>query len=500
VTEHASVWLGVDDRPNYPALTGDAQADVVVIGAGITGLTTALLLQRAGRSVTVIDLHRVASGTTGHTTGKVTSQHGLIYAELAQHRGEGTARAYGEANEAGVTMIAELAEETGADCGVTRAPAYVYTTEQRYVADIDEEAVVAARLGLPARLADPDEVQLDGVRAALRFDDQLHFDAARYCDALAAAVVAGGGDVHEGTRATGVRDRRDHVIVRTPFGNVRASDVVVATLLPFIDIDGFFARARATRAYGLAARVSDADRVGMYITAENPTRSTRPWRHPGGTGVIVVGEEHDTGAEVDTAPHYAALEQWTRSNFEVESVDFTWSAQDYTTLDDIPYAGRSPLRRHTWVATGFRKWGLTNGTAAATVVAEGIMRRTHPWQSLYEPSRLGGRRAVMRFVTDNAKVARHFVGDWLGRAGARPVERLAAGEGGVVRNGARVYGAYRDRDGTVHGVGLTCTHLGCTVRWNAAETTWDCPCHGSRFGHDGTVLQGPAKRDLPPKP
>jgi glycine/D-amino acid oxidase-like deaminating enzyme/nitrite reductase/ring-hydroxylating ferredoxin subunit len=492
---HASVWL-TEDGGRYPALAADLDVDVVVIGAGITGLTSALLLQRQGLDVAVIDMHEIATGTTGHTTGKVSSQHGLTYAQLVHDRGEDVARLYADANEAGVQLVVSLVDDTGTDCGLVRAPAYVYTAQSAQVGKVEEEARCAAALGLPAVLAAIDEVRHARALAALRFDDQAYFDAVAYCRGLAAAIVAGGGVVHEHTRATAVRERGDRVIVATSGGEITARHAVVATLLPFVDAGGFFAKARPSRAYGLAARISDPERVGMCITVEEPTRSTRPWHHDSGTGVIVVGEEHETGAEVDTSPHYAALERWTRDTFDVESVEFTWSAQDYQSLDRIPYVGRSPMRRRTWIATGYRKWGLSNATAAALVLAASIQGERHPWQQLFDPGRLGGRRGAQQFIVDNAKVARHFVTDWVGRLHARPLDALQPGEGGVVRDGGRTYGAYREPSGNIHGVSLTCTHLGCTVRWNAAETSWDCPCHGSRFDHEGTVLQGPATRDL----
>ena len=492
----SSPWIASDDIPTFLPLDADAETDVVVVGAGISGLTTALLLQRSGHRVVVIDMHGVATGTTGHTTGKVTSQHGLTYARLVDEQGDDTARLYGEANEAGVATVAELAGSTGADCDLTHAPAYVYTTDPDLVGDVQREASTAAALGLPAFLADPGEVDVEPALAAVRFDAQLHLDAYRYCSALAAAIVDGGGSVHEHTRATRVRELSDHVVVETNGGSVRAEHAVIATLLPFLDSGGFFARSRASRAYGLAIRIRGAIPSGMFITAERPTRSVRPWPAGGPGGLIVVGEEHETGSDSDTVGHYRRLEDWARTTFDVRSVEHSWSAQDYTSVDRIPYAGRSPLRRRTWVATGYRKWGLSNATAAAMVLAASINGEDHPWQALFDTSRIGGGRAVARAARVNLKVGGHFVVDWLGRLHARPLDSLEAGEGAVVRHGSRVFGAYRDDAGVDHCVSLTCTHLGCTLRWNAAETSWDCPCHGSRFDHDGVVLEGPAVRDL----
>ena len=495
---HESVWTATAEAPSYPPLDArdDVEVDVVVVGAGISGLTTGLLLQRAGHRVAVLDMHGVATGTTGGTTGKVTSQHGLTYARLADERGEDTARAYGEANEAGVAMVAELAESTGADCDLTRAPAYLYTTKSDMVGEIEREASTAARLGLPAVLADPTEVDVEPALAAVRFDNQLHLDAYRYCTALAAAIVDGGGAVYEHTRAMRLRELSEHVVAETDRGSIRAEHGVLATLLPFLDSGGFFAKARAKRAYGMAVRVRGRTPTGMFITAERPTRSVRPWPAGGQGGIIVVGEEHETGSDPDTEGHYQRLEEWARETFDVRSIEHTWSAQDYTSVDHIPYVGRSPLRRRTWIATGWRKWGLSNATAAAIVLTASIGGEEHPWQSLFDPGRIGGGKAVARLAKDNLKVGGHLVGDWIGRLHAKSLDSLEPGEGAVVRHDGKVFGAYRDPAGVDHCVSLTCTHLGCTLRWNAAETSWDCPCHGSRFGHDGTLLQGPAVEDL----
>ena len=497
-SEHRSIWIPADATERYRPLAGDVTADVVVVGAGITGLTCAWLLQRDGRDVVVLDSHRVGTGTTGHTTGKVTSQHGLAYQRLVNEHGEDVARLYGEANQHAVDTVARIAGEVRVDPdAISTVPTYVHTCDAGFVPRLEQEASVARRLGLPASLADGREVGLDGVLAAVRFDGQRLLDAYRYVAAIASALEDGGARIHEHSGVLTEDEDDTGVTVRTADGSVRAQHSVIATLLPITNAGLFFARTRASRAYGLAARLAGQRDVPVTITAEEPTRSTRPWRaDDGAPGVIVVGEQHETGTRSSTRPHYAALEAWARTSFDVTSVEATWSAQDYRTVDQRPYVGRAPTRRRTWVATGYRKWGLTNGTAAAEVLAALIAGRGHPWARLYDSSRVGGARALGRAAMDNSKVGAHFVGDRIGRLRAGRVDELRPGEGGIVRQDGQTVGAYRAPDGGLHGVELTCTHLGCSLSWNDAETTWDCPCHGSRFGHDGTVLQGPATRGL----
>ncbi|MBN2622624.1 MAG: FAD-dependent oxidoreductase [Acidimicrobiales bacterium] len=495
MSQHRSVWLATSDAPAYPALAGDVTADVAVVGAGITGLTAALLIQRGGRRVVVVEAGRVGGGTTGHTTGKVTSQHSLIYRDLIERHGEARARLYAEANEQAIDVIARLAEETEADCRFERAPAYVYaeTADQRGA--VEAEHAAALRLGLPATLTTEFDLPVD-IAVALRFDDQAHIHASRYTAALARAIVAGGGEVFEHSRAMGIEERRDEAVVHTEGGDIRAPQVVVATLLPFVDRGGFFARAQPGRSYGVAARLRGDAPAGMHISAGSPTRSTRPWVDGDRPGVIVVGESHPTGEGDQTPARWGELERWTREHLDVESFEYRWSSQDYVTVDGIPYVGRSPRMARTLVATGFRKWGLTNGTAAARMLADLVDGRDNPWLEAFDATRIGGAAAVKKLVEANVHVATRFVGDRIARLRPASVAHLEPGDGGVVDLDGHTVGAYRDPGGELHAVSVTCTHLGCTLRWNGAETSWDCPCHGSRFSYEGAVLDGPAVRPL----
>jgi glycine/D-amino acid oxidase-like deaminating enzyme/nitrite reductase/ring-hydroxylating ferredoxin subunit len=495
VSKHESVWLATAATERHAALDNDVAADVVIAGGGIVGLTTALYAQRAGARVVVLEAREIAGGTTGNTTGKVTSQHSLTYAGLIRRQGRDRAALYADANQCAVDMVAQLVEETDADCQFERAPAYVYAIEPRDRTRLEQEHAAASELGLPSSLTTETDLPFP-VQLAVRFDAQAHFHPVRYCAALARAFVAAGGTIYEGTRAVALDEEQDGVVVRTPNGTVRAEQAVVATLLPFVDRGGFFAKARATRAYGVAARLKQDAPNGMHIAAAEPIRSTRPWVDGDRRGLIVVGESHPTGEDEQGPARWGALEEWTRANFAVESFEYRWSAQDYTTADELPYVGRSPRTKRTFVATGMRKWGLTNGTAAAAVLVDALAGRDHQWLEAFDATRIGNGGAMKKLVTVNAHVARRLVQDRIGRVlgsrGASP----ARGEAAVVRMNGHTVGAYRDPQGTLHAVNPTCTHLGCALHWNRAETSWDCPCHGSRFTFDGVVIEGPAVRDL----
>ncbi|MFN2487637.1 MAG: FAD-dependent oxidoreductase [Acidimicrobiia bacterium] len=494
MSERTSVWL-LDDRPRYEPLTDQVAADVVVVGAGITGLTAALFLQRESLRVALVEANQVGSGTTGGTTGKITSQHSLIYGQLVREHGTEVAQTYARANQEAIDMVERLVADTSADCGFTRASAFVYAIDDDGLASLAQEHEAAARLGLPSRLTVPTDVPFD-VAGALEFTNQAYFHPVRYCDALAREFIRRGGSLFEGTRIRSFKEDREGVEVASETGAVAAPAAILATLLPFVDRGGFFARARPSRSYGVAARLTSAPPAGMYISSGSPVRSFRPWAEGGETGIIIVGEGHETGDEAATPARWGELERWAGENFDVESFEYRWSAQDYLTVDGLPYVGRSPLTRHTYVATGFRKWGLSNGTAAARILSDLILGNENPHAAVFGAGRLGGPAAIGKLVRDNLKVGWYLVGDFVGRLSAPPLAQLAPGEGGLVDVDGKTVAAYRHFSGEVDMVSATCTHLGCTVHWNDAEDTWDCPCHGSRFAIDGSVLNGPATSPL----
>ena len=493
-----SVWVGTAGTTNYPPATDGREYDVIVVGGGITGLTTALTLKRRGAKVALLEAQRIASGTTGYTTGKVTSQHSVMYADLVDGQGEEKARLYAEANEAAIAQVEAFASELGIDCDFTRADAYVYARDASGRDTLEKETEVAQRLGLPASLTQESELPFD-ITAAMRFSNQAHIHPRKYCLGLASAIAGDGCDVFEQSRVVDVDEKPLHVDVRVAGDTVlRAPHMVMATLLPFDLISGFYARSQPMRAYGIAVRCAEPVPQGMYISLESPTRSTRPVDMGEGTerSLVIVGNSHTTGEDDNASANYDDLEQWARQTFPVKSVDYRWSSQDYVTPDSVPYVGWAPRRARTLAATGFKKWGLSNGTAAAVVLADLIEGKEHPWLQVFDSTRIGSPDTIKTIVEDNLKVAKRFVRDRVRRLRAPDVEHLALGEGGVVDIDGETVGAYRDASGAVTAVSVTCTHLGCTLKFNDAETSWDCPCHGSRFTTDGEIICGPAVRAL----
>jgi Rieske Fe-S protein len=276
---------------------------------------------------------------------------------------------------------------------------------------------------------------------------------------------------------------------------------VIAGHFPFPDRGLFFARVHAERSYCVAAPVTGDPPEGMFISASSPTRSLR--FHPvGGSELVIVGGEgHKVGQGGPTSPRYAALEAFTREHFDVGEIAYRWSAQDNYSADGAPLVGRlTPRSRRTWVATGFRKWGLAMGAAAAEMITDSVAGRRNPWQEFFDATRVTPLASAKALVTENANVGFHFLADRITRRAGDSVDDLAPGEGKVVSRRGRQVAVSRNDDGVVHAVSARCTHLGCIVAWNDAERSWDCPCHASRFAPDGSVLQGPAVHPLGTRP
>lgn len=476
------------------ALVGDLRCDVVIVGAGITGLTAALGLLERGRSVIVLEALQVGGGTTGLSTGKVTSQHGVRYRDMIRRHGLGVARRYARRAQAAVRTVGALVEEHEISCDLREVASFLHTDRRTHVDEVRAEGEAAASLGLPAAIVDEAPVPYP-VHVAVRFTEQLEIDPARYVDGLAHAVVARGGVIHEHTRVTALRHRGGGVEARTAQGRVRAGHAIVATLSPTVDPVATFARTSPERAYGIATRTEvEAAADHAYVVGPS-TRSTRRIIDEDGTPLlVVVGSSHRTGAAVDPAHHLDALIDHARRHWGADEVRYHWSAQDHISHDGLPLVGGLTRRSRVLVATGAAKWGLTLGTAAAIDLTEAIVdgRPLRPFQAARVPTA----SAWPNLVTTNLKnVGRLLRGRSRDTTSAQPPK----GEGLIISDPRHPLAVATDLDGTTYTLSAACTHLGCTVRFNALERSWDCPCHGSRFAIDGRVLEGPAVRPLQPR-
>lgn len=501
-----SLWLDRADSHPAPSAVGSddlaelaaRRVDVVVIGAGLAGICTALRLHEEGLVVAVVEAGRIARRTTGHSTAKITSLQGVTYSSLARGKGHEAAEIYASTSAAAVIGLRDIAARLAIDCDLLDASAYTCAATDAGVRTVEAEAEAARAAGLPVELTTSTDLPF-AVSAAVRLDDQAHFDPVAFCAAVVAHLRAAGVPVIEGARVTDVEESDAGCSVRIDTTSIACDWAVITTHLPIADPALLAGRTHPERSYavsGLVAADSPSAAIrGMYLAADTGW-SIRPAPADGASSRLIVGGEgHSMQDHVGSSEHYRRLEWWAHDRLGV-TVGHRWSAFDYAPADGVPFIGRlAPRSRRRLVATGFRKWGMTTSLVAADLLASIVADRPHPAQALFDSTRIIPTLGK-DVVKSNARVAARFIGDRLQVRSDRNPGGLQPGEGRVVRDGAHPVAVARDRNGTLHAVKATCTHLGCLVGFNDGEQTWDCPCHGSRFALDGSVLDGPASQPL----
>ncbi|MGQ0590652.1 MAG: FAD-dependent oxidoreductase, partial [Sphingosinicella sp.] len=448
---HESYWNATASASNHPPLAGKHDVDVAIVGGGIVGVITARLLKDRGLSVALVEGNRVGEGGTGKSTAKITSQHNIAYTIIERKFGAEGARHYADANEAGLRLIAELSDRHGIACDFARKPAFTYTLDDKEIARIEEEAKLAAVLGLPATLTREIGLPYE-VRAAMRWDDQAQFHPTKFVKGLAATLPGDGCHVFEQSRVVDWDPRR----VATGSGTVRARHVVMATHLPLGQTGLFYAETHP-HMHPVIMGEAEPSRVpdGMYISAETPHRSLRGHRDEDGRDWLIFTGPSFKGGDVEgERAAFAELEEFARRHFSV-APSWRWTNMDYTPMDSAPFVGWSSSGDSAYlVATGFNAWGITNGAAAAILIADLVEGRENPWLDLYDATRIKPVAGAVQFAKGNAEVAADLIGGHL-RPKPDALDSLKPGEGGILKLDGRNVAAFRDEQGQVHAVSAT---------------------------------------------
>jgi glycine/D-amino acid oxidase-like deaminating enzyme/nitrite reductase/ring-hydroxylating ferredoxin subunit len=505
--ESIPVWRenAAGDSPaesNQGASSLLASTQVCVIGAGISGLTTAYLLQRNGLDVQVLDAHGVAAGETGRTTAHLTSVLDDRFFHLENLFGAERAHLAADSHRAAIDLVEAIVNEESIDCDFERLDGYLVCTNTQQRKDFQSESEAAHRAGF-TELEIVDSMRPRGILMegpALRFPGQAALHAGRYMDGLARAFRQRGGRLVTRTRATSVSGGRNAHVDLANGKTVTADHIVVATNTPFNDLVTMHTKQAAYRTYAVGFEVAkDSFPAVLVWDMEDPYHYVRRVRGVARDVVIVGGEDHKTGEANDAAARYGRLEAWARANFrELGSVLYRWSGQVMEPIDGLAFIGRNPGGGdNVYIVTGDSGNGMTHGTLAGMLITDLVTERPNPWEKLYDPARKT-LKAAPTFVAETADMVARMVGDHVKGGDVDDREDIAPGEGAIIRDGMSHVAVYRDPHGNLQECSAVCTHLGCVVQWNSGEKSWDCPCHGSRFAVDGSVLNGPAASPLKP--
>lgn len=488
----SSYWLNTSETLNYPALQHNIQADVAVVGGGIAGITTAYMLAEEGVDVALLEARNLMNGTTGNTTAKLTAQHALIYDELIQRYGTEDAKLYYQANMEAIGLIKAFTEKNKIDCDLQEQTAFVYTQSAKHREKIENEVKAYQKLGIDGELVNDLRLPFN-IETAVAMYKQAQFHPVKYLNGLLTALENMGVRIYENTMVTDVDEADDagHTICFTGQGKqITCEHAVFATHYPTYEVDKFFPKnLEPESSYAIAVKAENKFPDGMYISIDHPKRTMRPIYQNGEQYVLVGGDSHTTGDGSSTEQRYNDIVQFAGNNFKTVDIKNCWSSHDLISSDRLPFIGKIQENRNIYVLTGFSKWGLTDATIGAKILADAIMGKENPYESLF---------SLQRTIHSLEEQEETSAGtqEFKKSSTVQSPNNLKNGHGGVMKIDDQSTGAYRDENGNLHLLDLSCTHMGCSVAWNDGDKTWDCPCHGSRFNATGEVVEGPALKAL----
>ncbi len=469
--------------------------DVVIVGGGITGITTALLLQRGGKRCVLVEANHIGFGSTGGTTAHLNTFMDSSYAQIQQNFStEDAVLIAGGARQA-IDLIKQQIEEYNIHCLFRELPGYLFSTDEKQTKELDELITASKKVGVQVDYTNNSVLPVPYQKIAL-FEGQAQFHPLLYLYGLARAFEDAGGILLQNCRMLHANDNETIEVVTTK-GNIKCRQLIYATHIP-PGVNLLHFRCAPYRSYAIAVQLKNKDYPdAVAYDMNDPYHYYRTQEMDGKTYLIVGGEDHKTGHEENTEACFRRLESHVRNFFEVEEVSYKWSSQYYEPTDGLPYIGHLPGHPgNIYVATGFGGNGMIYGTLAAILFRDLLVKGESPLEELLDPNRIKPVAGFANFVKEAADVVGKLVGGLFPEEKLPALAGIAPEEGRIVEFEGKKMGIYKDELGKIYAIDPGCTHIKCTVQWNGAEKTWDCPCHGSRFSYTGEVLTGPARKNL----
>jgi glycine/D-amino acid oxidase-like deaminating enzyme/nitrite reductase/ring-hydroxylating ferredoxin subunit len=503
--ENLSFWTNSSEPIEFEALVEDLTTNVLIIGGGIAGLTTAYLLTKEGIEVTLVEDGLIGSGESGRTTAHLTHALDDRYYNIERVHGEQASRLAAESHTAAIDWIEQTVRAENISCHFQRVNGYLFVHPSDAVENLQKEFEATQRAGLSTKMLDHVPALSAETGPCLLYPNQAQFHILLYLKAIAEAVIRMGGHIYTRTRARHITENG----AECNGFHVSARHVVVATNSPVNDFATMHTKQIPFRTYVIGAMIpkgtlppalwwDTGDQQSKWFTA--PYHYVRIESFNDQYDLLIAGgEDHKTGQadeeNVSEESRYAALIQWTRAHFPMmQDIVYKWSGQVLEPLDYLAFIGRNPGNDHVYIITGDSGNGMTHGTLGGLIVTDLIMNRENPWTEIYSPKRIP-LKVAGTWISEAFNMASQY-GDWVAKADISGLSELGLGEGAILGEGVRKYAVYKDEQGRVQAFSASCSHMGCVVQWNAEEKSFDCPCHGSRYTKDGEVINGPASIGL----
>ena len=540
-----SYWIdSVKDQNKFGALEENIKTDICIIGGGLTGLSTAYNLSKYKIRTVLLEKDEICKQTSGNSTAKITSQHGLIYKYLTDSKGQDFARKYYEANENAIRNIKSIIDKEEIDCDFEYQPAYVFTQKVQDVQKIKDEVEAVNNFGGRAKFIEAKDIEINKLNsveyvenkeeklkisgdniekenlnlerdvvkermkqvlpikaiAGIEFENQAQFNPYKYGNALSKICIDSGIKIFEHSKVIDVdtEDGDEYYIITLENGcKIKSKYVVITTKYPIVNIPGFyFVKMYQSSSYAIAMQTKQRLFEGMYINSEEPTISLRTAKFGDEYLLIVVGFDHKTGAQIDLSNSYRYLEEVAKSLYPEGKIKYRWNTEDCITLDKIPYIGNfSNLWENTYVATGLNKWGITTSNIAAEIITDKILGQENEYEEIFKSTRLEPIKNIKE-VTNMVKESVNSLVTKKLELQQEEANQIQNGEGKIVEVNGQKIGIYKNNEGEIYKVNPACKHWGCELSWNNLEKTWDCPCHGSRYDFKGNLIYGPSVKNL----
>jgi glycine/D-amino acid oxidase-like deaminating enzyme/nitrite reductase/ring-hydroxylating ferredoxin subunit len=496
--QRSPLWDASPKNKNYQKLTQDLNVDVVIIGAGITGLTCAKLLSQAGKQVVVLEQRNVGGGTTGYSTGNLYATFGQYLHQMESKQSTEVMQQVVESRKSALDFILRTVVDDKLSCEFRNAPWYLFSSEDgggNGKVSKEKESISKTKLNWREQIPQGFPVPIDEVVMVL---DQAQLNPLQYVQELALKIESSKCQIFENSQVISIEDTENGCIVKTSEATVNSSFVIMATHTPK-GIYGVHTSMEVKREYALAVTLKDNyPAPGIYWDVHEESQakfSIRTCKNQEGEYLLVLHEQHKVGHMEDNFDYPHEIDDYLNKYFEVDEVKYAWSAQQYNPLDKLPSIGWSTPDQHVIIATGFSADGLVFGTLAGMIAHDLILGLENPWQELYNPTRFPTLKSVPKLMKHNFEVLKDLVVDYL-TSDVSDLNDIPVGEGKIINLEGEHLAVYKNKNGEVQPMSAICPHMGCTVHWNNFEKSWDCPCHGSRFDISGEIIEGPTLENL----